>query len=99
MSKLKHGLDWLFRDYTTRKGGYVIAETPTPSLIAFMILIVLAVVSYPGFWQTSFSLAAYAAFVYWGVKEARTGRSRFRRFLGYGAIVAVIGALLLKLGL
>ena len=95
---VKRWLDWLFKDFSGRRGSYVIAETPTASLILFMVLIVLAVVSYPGFWQTTFSLAAYAALAYWGIKESRTGRSRFRKFLGIGAIIAVAGALLLRLG-
>jgi hypothetical protein len=98
VNPLKRGLDWFFKDNSVRRGRYVIMETPTPSLIIFMVMIVLSVVTYPGFFQTAFTYIAYAAFVYWGIKEFRTGRSRFRKFLGIGAVIAVAGVLVLRFG-
>lgn len=95
---VRSSLDWFFKDFQGRRGGYIITESPNKPLIAFMILIVIAVVSYPGFWQTSFSLAAYASLTWWGFLEVSSGRSRFRKFLGIGAIIAVIGALIMRLG-
>jgi uncharacterized membrane protein len=96
---MKYYLDWLFKDLHGRNGKYVISEAPNPPLIIFMVSIILAVVVYPGFWQTSFAVIAYMALVYWGYLEIRSGRSRFRKFLGCAGILAVAGALLLRLGL
>ena len=94
----RYCFDWLFKDLKVRKGGYVIAEPPNLPLIVFTISIALAVVSYPGFWQTGWAFIAYGALLWWGVAEARSGRSRFRKILGYGGILAVATALLLRLG-
>lgn len=95
---MKYFLDWLFKDFSGRNGKYVIAEAPNLLLIIFMIAIVLAVVIYPGFWQKLFALVAYAALAWWSIQEIRSGRSRFRKVLGYAGIIAVVGALLLHLG-
>jgi len=98
MTKIKHYLDWLFKDLNGRNGKYVIAEAPNIPLILFMVFIVLAVVVYPGFFQTLCSIIAYTALGYWSYKEVRTGRSRFRNLLGYLGIMTVLGALLMRLG-
>lgn len=94
MARIKHYMDWLFKDLTVRRGEYVIMEAPNLPLIVFMVAIVLAVVMYPGFFQSACAVIAYAALVWWGIAEARGGRSRFRRLLGYLGILAVIGAVL-----
>ena len=96
---MHYWLDWLFKDFNGRKGKYVIAESPNVPLIVFMVAIILAVVVYPGFWQKLFATIAYAALIWWSVLEIRGGRSRFRKLLGLCGIIAVIGALLLRLGL
>lgn len=99
MDHVRYYLDWLFKDYGGgRRSKYVIAEAPNKQLIIFMVAIVMAVIVYPGFWQKLFAFTAYIALTWWGISEARSGRSRFRRFLGYSGIIAVISALLLKLG-
>ncbi len=98
MARLKQYLDWLFKDLQGRRGKYVIAEAPNLPLITFMVLIVLAVVVYPGFWQSLFAISAYIALAYWGYHESRIGRSRFRKLLGYLGVIAVVGAFLLRLG-
>ena len=98
MIQLKQQLDWLFKDLQGRRGKYVIAEAPNIPLAIFMICIVLAVVVFPGFWQSLFAVLAYIALAYWGYHELRTGRSRFRKLLGYLGVVAVVGAFLLRLG-
>jgi hypothetical protein len=95
---IKGYMDWLFKDLHGRKGGYVIAEAPNKPLIAFMILIVLAVISYPGFWQSGFSFLAYIALAWWGWLESRGGRSRFRKLLGWGSLIALVGAVALGIG-
>jgi energy-coupling factor transporter transmembrane protein EcfT len=91
-------MDWMFKDLNGRKGKYVIMEDPNRWLITFMVAIVLAVISYPGFFQTSFALIAYVAMFWWGIQEFRSGRSRFRKLLGMMGVLAVIGAVLLRLG-
>lgn len=98
MAQLKFYLDWMFKDMNGRNGKYVIAEAPNLPLVLFMVFIILAVISYPGFFQSLFSFAAYIALLYWGVREARGGRSRFRKLLGYLGVLAVIGAVVLRLG-
>ena len=98
MAQAKQYLDWLFKDLNGRKGKYVIAEAPNLPLIIFMAGIILALVVYPGFWQRLFAVIAYAALAWWGIQEARGGRSRFRKLLGWLGILAVVGALLLGLG-
>ncbi len=98
MAKLRYYIDWLFRDQTERKGKYVFAEHPNLPLIVFMVCIVLSVVVYPGFFQSLFAATAYLALVYWSILEVHSGRSRFRRLLGYLGVLAVIGALWLRLG-
>lgn len=87
--------DWLFRDLTVRRGKYVIAETPNAPLIVFMVAIVLAVLTNPGFLQRTLFTIAFATFIYWGWQEWHSGRSRFRKLLGMLAIVSVAGAVLL----
>ncbi len=98
MNRLSIYLDWLFKDLHGRRGKYIIAEAPNKPLALFMVAIVLAVVVYPGFWQRSFAIIAYIALAYWSYLEIRTGRSRFRKLLGIGGALAVLGALLLHLG-
>jgi energy-coupling factor transporter transmembrane protein EcfT len=95
---MKYWLDWLFKDFNGRRGKYVIAETPNVPLVIFMACIILAVVSDPGRVQSGFTLAAYAALVCWGIMEAHSGRSRFRKLLGYVGLLAIVGALILRLG-
>lgn len=95
LSRLRFYCDWLFRDLTTRRGKYVIAEVPNFPLILFMIAIVLAVFFNPGVPQNTVFVVALAALVYWGFQEARSGRSRFRKLLGILAIVSVVGAVIL----
>lgn len=99
MESLRKHLDWWFKDLRVRKGEYVIAIHPNRWLIIFMISIVLAVIQYKGFWQFAFTLIAYVSLIIWGILEARSGWSRFRKLLGYMALVAVAGAILLRLGL
>jgi len=98
MATVRHYLDWWFKDLTVRKGGYVIGEPFNPPLIIFTISIILAVIVWPGFWQFTFSLIAYIALTWWGILEVWQGRSRFRKLLGIMALVAVAGALILRLG-
>lgn len=98
MAHPKYYLDWIFKDLHGRNGKYVLAEAPNLPLIVFMVSIVLAVIVYPGFFQTLFAFISYIALFYWGYHEARSGRSRFRRLLGYFGILAVIGALVMRLG-
>ncbi|HEX8227194.1 MAG TPA: hypothetical protein VF572_04990 [Candidatus Saccharimonadales bacterium] len=98
MARAKYYMDWIFKDLNGRKGKYVIAEAPNLPLIIFTVFIILAVVVYPGFFQTLCAFIAYAALLWWGIAEARSGRSRFRKLLGYAGILAVAGALLLRLG-
>jgi hypothetical protein len=93
--RLRYYSDWLFRDLTTRKGKYVIAENPNIPLLLFMISIVLAVFFNPGLLQNTAFIIAFASLVYWGIQEFRGGRSRFRKLLGILAIISVIGAVLL----
>lgn len=95
MARIKHFLDWLFRDLTERRGKYVIAEVPNLPLMVFMISLVLSLLIYPGPVQDFFNIIAYASLVYWGYKEYRGGRSRFRKLLGILGIISVVGILLL----
>jgi hypothetical protein len=99
MSSLRRHLDWWFKDLTVRKGGYVIGENFNRPLIIFTISIILAVIVWPGFWQFTFALIAYLAMTWWGVLEIWKGRSRFRKLLGILALLAVAGAVILRLGL
>lgn len=99
MERLLYWTDWLFKDLTQRKGKYVIAEVPNWPLLLFMGSIVLAVVSNPGTFQKILVVLAYIALTYWGWLEWRGGRSRFRKLLGIISLLAVIGALVLGLGL
>lgn len=99
MHSLKHHLDWWFKDLTVRRGSYVIAEPINRPLVIFTVSIILALVSYKGFWQFAFTIIAYGALTYWAIKEIRSGRSRFRKGLGIMALVAVAGALALGLGI
>lgn len=99
MANIKYWLDWLFKDLTSRKGKYVIAEVPNAPLLVFMISIVLAVISNPGGFQMVMTIIAYMAIAYWGFLEYRQGRSRFRKLLGSLGLLAVVGALILHLGL
>lgn len=98
MGRLRGYFDWLFKDYNGRYGKYVIAEAPNLPLILFMVGIVLAVICYPGFFQSFFAIVAYLALLVWGYRESRTGRSRFRKLLGYLGILAAIGAFVMRLG-
>lgn len=98
MARIKHYFDWLFKDLKERKGKYVIAEVPNLPLLIFMAAIILCVISNPGGFQKLMAAIAYLALVYWGVLEWYGGRSRFRKLLGILGLVAVIGALLLHLG-
>ncbi len=95
MARIRYYLDWLFKDLTSRRGKYVIAEVPNLPLIIFMIAIVLSVAIYPGVTQKVFSGIAYLSLIYWGILEFRSGRSRFRKLLGILGILATIGAVLL----
>lgn len=97
MIQLKYYLDWIFKDLNGRKGGYVIAEAPNLPLIIFMISIILTVVVYPGFFQNTCALIAFVTLGYWGSKEASSGRSRFRKLLGYLAILATLTAVVMWL--
>jgi len=99
MTALRRHLDWWFKDLTVRKGGYVIGEPFNKPLVIFTISIILAVIVYPGFWQFAFSLIAYIAMVWWGIREIWKGRSHFRKLLGILGLLAVAGALILRLGL
>lgn len=90
-------MDWLFRDQTTRRGKYVIAEVPNLPLLIFMAAIVVGVAANPGFFQKFFLFAAFAALIYWGVKEYRGGHSRFRKLLGILSVLSAIGAVFLVL--
>ncbi|HSH18503.1 MAG TPA: hypothetical protein VK978_03895 [Candidatus Saccharimonadales bacterium] len=98
LSRLHYYADWLFQDRTVRRGKYVIAEVPNLPLVIFMACIVLGVLLNPGFLQKSLIILAYTSLTYWGHLEWRSGRSRFRKLLGILGILAVIGALLLRLG-
>lgn len=95
MAKIKYWLDWLFRDQTERRGKYVIAEVPNWPLLVFMLTVILGVIQYPGFFQKFLLTISFIALIYWGFKEFRGGRSRFRRLLGILGILASIGAVLL----
>jgi uncharacterized membrane protein len=99
MSKILYYIDWLFKDLTERKGKYVIAEVPNLPLIVFMVSIILGVLSNPGGFQMVMTVIAYLAISYWGWQEWRGGRSRFRKLLGILGLLAVVGALVLRLGL
>lgn len=99
MAKIRYWLDWLFKDLYSRKGKYVIAEVPNWPLIVFMVAIVLAVIANPGGYQHFMTVVAYLAISYWGYKEWRGGRSRFRQLLGILGLLAVVGALIMGLGL
>lgn len=98
MAKLRYWIRWLFQDLTERRGKYVIAEVPNWPLIVFMVAIFLSVAIYPGSTQKFFSIVAYLALLLWGFLEWRSGRSRFRKLLGILSMLAVIGALVLGLG-
>ena len=98
MAHPRYYLDWLFKDLQGRNGKYVIAEAPNLPLIVFMVTIVLALIMYRGFFQTFFAACAYLSFAYWGYFEARSGRSRFRKILGYLALLSVTAALAMGLG-
>ena len=95
MTNIRNLLDWLFKDLNGRNGKYIIAEAPNVPLIAFIVCIVLAVVVYPGFFQTLCAVIAFIALTYWSYGEARSGRSRFRKIIGYFGGLAVIGAVLM----
>lgn len=95
---IKHYLDWLFRDQSQRKGKYVIAEVPNLPLLVFMASIIIAVLIYPGVVQRTLVILAYIAFAWWSYLEARSGRSRFRKLLGYLGLLAVVVALVIRLG-
>lgn len=95
--KTRYYLDWLFRDLGTRRGRWVIAEVPNLPLLVFMVAIILNVVLYPGFIQKLFGFVGYAALLYWGFFEWKSGRSRFRRLLGLFGIIGAIGAFVLSL--
>ncbi len=99
MGTLKQHLDWWFKDLHVRKGSYVIGTAPNRWLIIFTISIILALMSYKGFFQFVCTLVAYLSLIVWGILEARSGQSRFRKLLGYMALAAVLGALFLRLGL
>lgn len=99
MKSFRKHLDWWFKDLTVRKGDYVIGTAPNRWLIIFTISIVIALVNYRGFWQFAFTLIAYASLLVWGILEIRSGQSRFRKLLGYMSLVAVAGALILRLGI
>lgn len=97
MSRIKNFFDWLFKDLNGRRGKYVIAEVPNLPLIIFMVAIILSVAIYPGIVQKFFSILAYVSLMYWGFREWRGGRSRFRRLLGILGMVGVIGAVFLMI--
>lgn len=99
MQKVHYYMDWLFKDLNSRKGKYVIAEVPNAPLLIFMVSIIVAVVANPGVFQTIMVVIAYIAIAYWGYAEWRSGRSRFRKLLGILSLLAVIGALVMHLGL
>jgi hypothetical protein len=99
MQSLKHYADWWFKDLTVRRGGYVIAEPINAPLLIFTVSIILTLITYRGFWHVTFALIAYGSLVYWGILEIKTGKSRFRKLLGIMGLVAVAGALLMRLGL
>jgi hypothetical protein len=95
MHKLHYYMNWLFRDLTTRRGKYVIAEVPNKPLLAFMGAVILYVAVYPGFWQKLFGFIAFGSLLYWGWLEFRGGRSRFRKLLGILGGIGAVGAALL----
>ena len=95
---VKRYMDWLFKDMNGRKGSYVIAEAPNLPLILFGAFIFLSLISYRGFLQTLFAFLAYGSLIWWGIQEARGGRSRFRKLLGYLGVLAVIGAVAMGIG-
>lgn len=97
-SKFKRRLDWMFKDLNGRGGKYIIAEVPNLPQIVFMVCIILAVVVYPGFWQTTLVFTAYTALAYWSYLEITSGHSRFRKLLGVFGLIAVSLALVLRLG-
>lgn len=99
MATIKFWLDWLFKDLHSRRGAYVIAEVPNWPLLTFMVAIVLAVISNPGGFQQIMTVISYIAITYWGFKEWQGGRSRFRKLLGILCLLAVVGALIMHLGL
>ena len=99
MASMKQYLDWWFKDLRVRNGPYVIGEPLNRPLIIFTVSIILALISYKGFWQFAFTVIAYLSLLYWGILEARSGHSRFRKLLGYMSLAAVAGALVLRLGL
>ena len=95
MAKIKYWLDWLFKDLTERRGKYVIAEVPNAPLIIFMVTLIIGIIQYPGFWQKLFLTVSFVAVIYWGIKEFRSGRSRFRKLLGVLGILGAVGAVAL----
>lgn len=95
--RIRRAIHWLFRDQTERRGKYVIAEVPNLPLLVFMVAVVLSVAIYPGPVQKTFAVIAYVALLYWGYREFRGGRSRFRKLLGILGILAAIGAMLMLL--
>ncbi|MDB5181474.1 MAG: hypothetical protein JWP13_237 [Candidatus Saccharibacteria bacterium] len=97
MARVRYYINWLFRDLTTRRGNFVIAEVPNLPLIIFMISVVLSVAIYPGFVQKTFAVIAFVSLLYWGFQEFRGGRSRFRKLLGILGMIAAVGATLLGL--
>ncbi len=94
MSTIKYYADWLFKDMHGRHGKYIIAEVPNLPLIVFMVSMGLGIIMYPGPFQTFLILTAYVAFFLWGIMEFRGGRSRFRKIIGFLAIVSVILAVI-----
>lgn len=92
MDKIKYWTRWLFQDLTQRKGKYVIAEVPNGPLLVFMITLIISVILYPGMAQRVLFIISYVALLWWGILEARSGRSRFRKLLGILGIIAAIGA-------
>lgn len=97
MNKVRYYSDWLFRDLHTRRGKRVIAEVPNLPLLVFMGSVILNVILYPGVIQKSFGYLGYAALLYWGILELKSGRSRFRKLLGILGIIAAVGASVLTL--
>jgi hypothetical protein len=95
MSRIRNFFDWLFKDLNGRHGKYVIAEVPNLPLIIFMVAIVLSVAIYPGPVQKFFAIVAYISILYWGFREWRGGRSRFRKLLGFLGLLGAIGAVFL----
>ncbi len=93
LASARSGADWLFRSRVD--GRYVVGQLPNAALLVFIAAAVLRWQWAPdGAAGIALDVVATAALLFWALDELVRGHNPFRRLLGVGVALFVLGGLL-----